>query len=355
MYKILSLICLSTVLFFTQSCSKTEYEQLKRPYADIQAFTIAGYGLVDSIDAVIAGDSITIYWDDAVPLPAEISPSISLSAGATIEPKANVSVPFSRNTIYIVTAENGDKREYRLVPKKNREIPRLQGLLVDAFAWLSRPEITLRGEYFMAAPLDQYKVYMQRLRDGVEFDLEIDPSTITPHQINAKLPAFTMEQDTGLHRIWVDLGGVRTESLELDLYQPTLKNEQYTIAYPSGTQTVGPGQTITIQHEIKDESDGAAARYYLGENILHIRLGIRPSDSNGALQYHEVDIESITESSVTFKIPSDFSQYIDYDIISSQVIYKAYTMGVMWGSYTTAISISSGLPQRAYIKIAAAE
>ncbi|RZF58750.1 DUF5018 domain-containing protein [Sphingobacterium corticibacterium] len=342
-------------MFFTQSCSKTEYEQLKRPYADIQAFTIAGYGLVDSIDAVIAGDSITIYWDDAVPLPAEISPSISLSAGATIEPQANVSVAFSRNTVYTVTAENGDKREYRLIPKPNREIPRLQGLLINAFPWLSRSELTLRGEYFMAAPLDQYKVYMQRLRDGVEFDLEIDPSTITPHQITAKLPPFTMEQDTGMHRVWVDLGGVRTESLELDMYQPTLKNEQYTIAYPSGTQSVRPGQTITIQHEITDDSDGAAARYYQGNNILHIRLGIRPSGSTGALEYHEIGIESITESTITFKIPDNFSQYVDYDIISSQVTYKAYTMGVMWGSYTTSITVSSGLPQRAYIKIASAE
>lgn len=351
---LISNICLIISLTLIQSCTKTEYEQLKRPYTDIQAFTIAGYGLIDSIDAIIAGDSITIYWDDAVELPAEISPSISLSAGASIEPQSKVSVPFSRNTIYTVTAENGDKREYRLVPKPNREIPRLQGLQVSAFAWLSFPTITLRGEYFMAAPLDQYKVYMQRLSDGVEIDLEIDPTTITSHQIIAKLPEFTLEQDTGMHRVWVDLGGIRTESLELNMYQPTLKNEQYHISFQPGTQTISPGQTVTIQHEITDDSDGAVARYYQADNALYVRLRLRPA-SGGTIVNHDIEIESFTESTITFKVPESFSENIGEEVVGSNLFYKAYTQAVMWGDFTANLTISSGLPQRTYITIAAAE
>jgi len=106
------------------SCQKTNYDQLKRPYTDVLSFKIASeYKGIDSLNAVISGDSISIYWDPATPLPNTITPSIQVAAGATILPASGQAVPFNNKTVFTVTAEDGTTKTYRLAPQTNHPVP----------------------------------------------------------------------------------------------------------------------------------------------------------------------------------------------------------------------------------------
>lgn len=104
----------SLSVLLIQSCTKTEYEQLKRPYNDIHSFSIAGYSELDSIRASIVDNNIIIYWNEDIEHPNKIRPTITLPKGASISPESGVEVDFSENVTYTVTAEDGTVREYTL-------------------------------------------------------------------------------------------------------------------------------------------------------------------------------------------------------------------------------------------------
>ncbi len=304
-------IILYSLLFFTVACSKTEYETIKRPYNDIVKFSVAGYGNLTSLNAAISGDEIRIYWNSDSPLPAVIKPIILVSDGATVSPASGAEVTFSENTTYMVTAEDGSTRTYKVKAIVQQPSPLLNNFFVSEYGnrlmWVEGPDFKLLGEYFLSTDLEKVKVYGQRIKDGFEFDFEFDKNTATSTSIPVKMPKFTLEQDTGWHRIWLKVGELKSNYVDVYIEQPYPRNMQRTLSLVEEGQPVKLGQELTVNYAFTDEFNGAVARYY-NKNFVSAYLSIQgiPTANglnNGTATVVATNI-SFTDKQVKFTIPT---------------------------------------------------
>ncbi len=235
------------------ACNKTEYEQLMRPYNSIERFTISGYGELDSISAVVSGDSIKVYWSGDTELPQRIRPSITVSAGAKVSPASGEEVAFSGSTVYTVTAEDGKVKQYTLKPVVNKAIPVLSGFVnQDQWAyretdwqWGNGKKLKINGQYFLHYnDASGIHVYAQRLRDGYEFDLPVDAEQTTSTQVAVDLPKLTAELDSGMHRIWVKVGAYPSNGLDVWVSQPKIDDIASSVTLKEAGQTIYIGDTL---------------------------------------------------------------------------------------------------------------
>lgn len=357
---LLVLLCM-TIL----SCSKTEYEQEERPYTDIISFYIDDqYVGEQKLQGVISGDRIIVYWNPEVTPPMSISPSIQLGAGATISPASGTAVPFSEETIYTVTAENGTTKEYQLQIKTQREIPLLTGIVasytnpfpVEELFWRVGPNgqansgynLNLLGEYFLATgESEDIKVYMQRLHDGYEFDLDIVQSSITNTSMQVELPNFSNQLDTGRHRIWVQVGDLASESKDLYLRAPNL--QQYgtvEVELMEAGWDVYAGQDLHINYKYSDDLDGAFTRYYEPNNFHSVVLSVRILERidttinprTGQERYTNVfrngnyvitDV-SVSSDVIQFKLPEEIEEFVGGTLRGITLAYKYINIEGLW-------------------------
>ncbi|MGE9313636.1 hypothetical protein ACLOAU_18435 [Niabella sp. CJ426] len=255
------------------ACTKTEYEQLKRPYAEIERFTIGGYGDLDSIPGVIHGDSILIYWNAKNTPPATVKPSIILSGGATIAPASGAEVPFGEATTYTVTAEDGSVRKFILKPVFNGAVPTVI-TMTSVRTWSATTPIAITGEYFLTTGnAKDIKLYAQRVRDGFEFDIPFDTAAVTATRINAYLPQFTSELDTGAHRIYVKVGDFSSNVAPIWLSQPILSEIIKTVDI-SNRGSISLGDEVEFTFTPKPEWKLAFERYYRKENFGSLNIGL---------------------------------------------------------------------------------
>jgi len=303
-----------TVIFyllavFIVSCSKTEYETIKRPYNEIIKFSVAGYGSLDSVNAAISGDEIQVYWNSDNPLPIQIKPTIRVSEGATISPASGTEVEFSENTTYTVTAEDGIVRNYTIKPIVQQPIPILNSTnaintSTSVLRWGTVRDFKLFGEYFLATDLSKVKVYGQRVKDGLEFDIPFDPETATSTSLDVKLPRLTAQQDTGWHKIWLKVGDLTSGHVDVYIRQPPTSLLTHGMHLEQIGQNVKLGQELTLNYALSDDFDGAVARYFknnLGQMYIHIQI----PRANGTEASVGVTITNytITDDKITFKIP----------------------------------------------------
>lgn len=253
------------------SCNKTEYETLKRPYNTIEGFSIAGYHALDSINGVISEDEIKVYWSAEAARPATIKPTIALSPGATISPASGQAVPFSESTVYTVTAEDGTAKEYKLKPVVNTAIPVLTALdNFVAWQWATIDQLKINGEYFLnSGGAANIRAYAQRLRDGYEFDLEVDKEKTIGTQLVLDLPKFTAEQDTGLHRIYVKVGDFPSNSLDTYIGLPVLSNISTSLTLKEAGKTFYVGDTLTLTINLSPKIDMDQFTKYFSKNNLN--------------------------------------------------------------------------------------
>lgn len=228
--------------------SCTKYEDIRRPYNNIERFSVAGYGSLDSINAVISGDDIVVYWNAQSESPATITPSIDISAGSSISPASGETVSFSQSTVYTVTAEDGTQRQYTLKPRLNEAVPIISDVpSVFRWSWETPLTLAVNGEYFLeSGDASNIRVYAQRLRDGYEFDLLVDTELTTGTQVNLTLPKITTEQDSGLHRIWVQVGDFPSNSVDVWISQPLMENVVTSITFPESGSPVYIGDHVTL-------------------------------------------------------------------------------------------------------------
>lgn len=262
------------VTFFT-ACEKTEYEQIKRPYNNIERFSLTGYGNLDSINAVINADTILIYWNAETTPPATITPVISISAGAVITPASGTAVSFRDTTTYTVTAEDGTTRKYKMKPVFNVAIPRLTNLVApNRWVWEANYPLLIDGQYFFSAGnASDIKVHAQRLRDGFEFNLTVNENLTTATQLNLSLPPLTTELDSGLHRIWVQVGEFPSNYLDVWIKQPLLENVITATRLKEAGGPVYLGDTLTLVYTHKLSSNELFNKYFKKENILINNIG----------------------------------------------------------------------------------
>lgn len=315
------------LLGFLSSCTKTEYEQLKRPYTDIERFTIAGYGDLDSIPGVIHGDSILVYWNVKNTPPATIRPSIILSNGATIAPASGTEVPFGEATTYTVTAEDGSVRKFILKPVFNSAVPAVI-TMTSVRTWSAITPIAITGEYFLTTGnAKDIKIYAQRVRDGFEFDLPFDSAGVTATRINAYLPQFTSELDTGAHRVYVKVGNFSSNVAPIWLSQPPL-SEIITNVDISKRGSISFGEEVLLTFTPKPEWKLAFERYYKNENFSSLSVGLQKIIPGQVIngQHYAVPIAYISSQEagkINLKIdPVFFAPHTGSRIFGGVVGYK---------------------------------
>lgn len=361
-----------TALLFTYaitfiSCSKTEYEQEMRPYTAIESFYLeeASSGK-ERLEGVISADSIIVYWNPDVTLPAEITPTIVVAKGATISPASGASVPFSETTTYTVTAENGDSKTYQLKIKTQRETPILTAVVaafsnpvpVEQLYWkatavsqaTSGQYLNLLGEYFFATgDAADVKVYMQRLHDGYEFDLPIVANTGTNTSMQVELPKFSTQQDTGRHRIWVQVGGLASESKDIFLRSPSIQTTGIGTADVDLVEAgadVRAGQTLHINYNYTDVLDGAITRYYDPKDFYAVVLSARVvtkidttiNPRTGLERYTYtykngsflVTDHEVTSDKIQVTLPAEVEEYVGGTITSAVLVYKYINQEGVW-------------------------
>lgn len=315
-------LLLLTVLF--ASCSKTELEQAKSPYLDILSFKLTNtFNGIDSLDAVISGDSISIYWDQDVEKPAKITPIIKLSKGATISPASGEAVDFSNETIYTVKAEDGTTKTYRLTPILNTPIPVVslftttnpvltwghaiitanQALTLNGvrstyiFAGdqqtdntikmlnpaarttqsyplesiIEKHRINIEGEYFITGQggKTDFRVFIRRLSDGFEVETPIE--TLTENKVTALFPDYSSELDTGAHQLFFRMNGRTFEGNKITIGAPApgyLKGD-FTFNQLGKEMRVGEEASFTFAN-MRDDYDGSIVKHYGMDKIIAI-------------------------------------------------------------------------------------
>lgn len=314
MYKTGAIIFIAGMLL--QSCGKTEYEYQKRPYNDIKQFIITG-STGDAVKCFVSGDSITVYWNPDVELPSTITPTIVVDGKATVSPVSGTRVPFNKNTTYTVTAENGEVKLYRLNPVLSLPVPvisRVSGPLT----WLSATQFSIYGEYFLAnTDTAEISAYMQRVSDGFEVPLELVRERTTNYSLVAQLPAFSAEQDTGLHKLFVKAGNRVAEAADVRFLTPFISHAHPVSNLVQEGQAVHSGDSITINYSFSDDYGGKIAGYYHARNIDYVVLYFFPSFETITIPGSRV----VTDNKVSIKLP-DIDKYIGQTIGQYRFIYK---------------------------------
>lgn len=317
---VLALLTFSVVLI--SSCTKTEYEQTKLPYKEISRFAIKSFTEGDSIQAVISGNELIIYWDKAVALPANISPSIAVSKGATVFPVSGQSVPVNENLSFVVTAEDATTTTYKVRFVFQTPTPII--LSSNNSTWLQwfsgSSGVIINGQYFLAGgDPSSIRVFARRVSDGFEFDMKTTPENIKSTMIRADLPEYTAAMDTGRHDIKLNIG-----TKTIDVAQGYIR--PYPLLANHFKQEVPTQKTIKTGEEIRfrlddGELSGRATKYYVGKcsNITFYHV------NNGTYKLITVSDFKQEGNTISFKLPALTSSDGDYmDLIS--FTYPSYNI-----------------------------
>lgn len=319
MYKIYKLIPIVLLIagICLQSCSKTEYDYLKRPYNEIKQFSITG-STGETTKCLISGDSITVYWNPDVTLPATISPNIVIDDKAKISPASGTPVPFNKSTVYTVTAENGEVKTYKLNPLLKLPVPSISSVQ-GPITWLNYSQLSIFGEYFLAnTQPSEIKAYLQRVSDGFEFPLELVTNKITNYSIVANLPQFSAELDTGLHKLYIKTGTRVAKGADVRFLTPYISNANPVSNLVQDGQAIHTGDELSINYSFSDNYGGKVASYYHAKNIDYVLLYMAPS-------YEWVTIKdgiTVTDKTVKVKVPN-VDKYIGQTLAQYRFIYKS--------------------------------
>lgn len=298
------------------SCKKTEYQYEKRPYNDIRQFVVIGPN-GDSTKSFISGDSITIYWSPDVALPASISPRIVIDDKATISPASGATVAFNKSTVYTVTAEDGSVKTYHLNPIVSLPFPSISNNSGTA-AWLLTTQLGLLGEHFLTGvTVAEVKVYMQRAKDGFEVPLTTVANRTSNYSVTVNMPEFSAEQDTGLHKIYVQSGNRVSEPANYRFTTPWISYANPTTSLVQDGQPVHSGDSLTINYAFNDAYKGKVASYYHARAIDYILMYFSSGDTiniRGDRRY--------TDDMVRVKLPN-IDKHIGQTLIQYRFIYKS--------------------------------
>ncbi|HTG57197.1 MAG TPA: hypothetical protein VL943_13055 [Niabella sp.] len=305
------------------ACTKTEQEQIKRPYNSIERFSMPGYGDLDSISAVLKSDTILVYWNAESAPPATIRPQIDIATAASIIPASGAEVAFDHSTVYTVTAEDGTARKYILKPVFNKAIPRLLQITAPfQWTWEGNFNLTINGLYlFTNGGVSGIKVYAQRLRDGYEFNLPLNNDLTTSTQINLKLPRLTADLDSGLHRIWLQVGDLPSNYLDVWISQPWIDRVVTSVRLKEAGGPVYLGDTLTLVYNHTLANNELFNKYFKKENILLNNLGCFKTFN----QYiNDAPIVSFTNAELKFVLSADKFRSQLGAYIAQSILYYNY-------------------------------
>ena len=171
--KLKYLYCLLITLLALSSCKK-EYPNL--PYTDLLNFSIKDAN-GETLKGAIENGEIIIYWPPQQAQPATISPEITVAEKASVSPSSGSAVPFSQNTSYTVTAEDGTSASYKLKIVVNSPLPVLNavyGLMTyNTKVFINTSDvIQVAGDYFDKTPGNTKVVLINANNQEVEAKIE---------------------------------------------------------------------------------------------------------------------------------------------------------------------------------------
>src|SRR5690606_26772768 len=102
--------------------------------------------------------------------PDSIRPEITVSEGATVFPASLENVPFGEEVTYTVTAENGEKRQYRLLPTTGQ--PPIDFTFSDNAFNLGKSDMAIRVQHVIPDP-EKTKVFLIN-EDNNQTEMEMD-------------------------------------------------------------------------------------------------------------------------------------------------------------------------------------
>lgn len=318
-YTLLFLIAFFTSVILS-SCRKTEYEQVKRPYNNIEQFIIKGYGDIDSINAVLRGDTVIVYWNVKAERPLKIRPQIVVSEGATVLPASGEEISFADTTVFKVTAEDGTVRSFYLKPVLNQAIPVLSYLGQNRLMWVESEYVDIVGQYFLSGgDTSAIKVHAQRISDGFEFEMPLIKENVTQTNIRAAMPEFTSIQDTGWHKIWVKVGDAASDALDAWLGQPYLRNAIIDWTYAQEGQEVHVGDELTIDYSITDNYGGNVAKFYNQGDVKSVFLDFAHPTEEYQTYGFDITEFTATATQIKFKIPAEAARLAGWHVNLIQV------------------------------------
>ncbi|PVH24551.1 hypothetical protein [Sphingobacterium corticibacter] len=375
--KISTVICAIVYTLLNIGCTKTEYETEMKPYTDVLSVYLSDQYLgKDQLRGVISKDSITVYWNPELQTPTQITPIIEIAEGATISPASGTPISFDGKTVYTVTAENGQTKEYVFHVKKTQEVPVFTAVvgtldylnILEGSSWSVTPltqersgvYLNLLGEYFLAGGnVSDIKVYAQRVHDGFEFDLPLDTATVTNTNLRVELPKFSNQQDTGMHKIWIKVGDLVSDSKNFFMRSPNFASGgTVTSVLKQHNQEVYPGQTLTFDYNYTDRYDGALTRYYKPEHLHIVLLGLRAVERidttvnprTGVETYRtiyknktfQIQDFTATDSKVDFVLPAEAEEFVGGHIMSVQFLYNFINQHGIWTHLSGDMAVQYG-------------
>ena len=315
---VLTVFTLSVV--YISSCTKTEYEQTKLPYNEITKFAIKSFTEGDSIQAVISGDELLIYWDKAVAIPESITPTIAVSKGASVSPASGQPVTVTESLSFTVTAEDATIKTYKV--RFILQTPNPIILAANNATWLQwfsgSAQVVINGQYFLAGgDPSAVRVFARRTSDGFEFDLTT--TNIKSTMISAKLPDYTTAMDTGRHDIKLNIGTKTIDVAQGYIRPYPLFNTHFKQQAPT-TTTIQAGDEIRFLLD-DGELAGRAIKYYAGKcskiTFYHVNKG----------EYKLITVSEFKQegNTISFKLPALTNSAGDYmDIIT--FTYPSYNI-----------------------------
>ncbi|MDN5288817.1 MAG: hypothetical protein JWR38_5091 [Mucilaginibacter sp.] len=288
------LLSLLVAVFVISSCKK---EYVKYPYNDIERFTVKDANGAE-LKASIEGTDIIIYYPPFQVVPDLISPTITVSDRAVVEPASGTQVSFKTGVTFKVKAQDGSIKTYTLKPAINQPNPvftvgdsRLGDVLV------------LSGEY-MVPDTSRTKLYIVD-KNNKETQLPGSSFTeFTASQLVANLPTSI---DTGSYQVKLKTNSLIQLKGPIHIAPPGLL-----LGIPATVTMVKRGGILTIT------SDDGSLKYYK-------QIFAKASISIDIFTEKPVTIVSITDKEINLQIPADFP------LIKIESIYLYDKNDVMYG------------------------
>jgi hypothetical protein len=314
----------SFFLFFMVSCKK---EYVKTSYTNIEEFSITD-SAGNKLKASISGDSIRVYWPPFQTVPATVMPNITVSVGASISPTSGSSISFKNGTSYTVTAQNGDKKKYILVPMINQPQPVFE---INANSINLGGTLTLNGQYFVADSFQTKLFLISSSNKEIPLSLK-DPLSFNSLSISIQLPN-DLSIDTGNYKLKLISGANTIIKGPFHIGKPDVYNFLINSSFNEAGKILKAGDEISISHTVSE----LRRKYYPGK-FDNLQLTVRPSggseDGYDDIYYDIVMSSQDNENLSRYKLPSDVAQGTIYSIMLSyefnsngDIIYPFYWDG----------------------------
>ncbi|TWW00761.1 hypothetical protein [Chitinophaga pinensis] len=261
------------------ACSKEKVEA-PYPYHELKTFKIVAT-TGDTIQAAVADGSIILYWPFDEPVPATITPLISVSDKATVSPASGTAIAIKDSVSYVVTAQTGATASYKLRVIVNQ--PDLQINDGIDMAGQLGANMSIGGITYLIPDVNISSAYLVSAT-GVETKCTINGFTELGANDYA-LEMATPDVDTGSYKLKV-VSATKTVTSERAFVK---------VIYPLPS-VVAPTTAITVKRGGTFTLNGTNMRGMLAGRA---RL-------TGGQTYYDLELAEFDLTSVTYRIPADF-------------------------------------------------